>query len=166
MDADSGVIRITKKTVKFGDEVYQFRNITGFGISVETHSNNRTVPGLFLLALFVLGFAVAIFFNYAFWGLLILAVAIWAILSTNTTTKEYKLALYFNSGETRKFATEDVKFLKDVVEKLYHFMDSDEDGAYIVNLTDHSVNYDNSVHVGGNADGNIVTGIVGRDVSS
>jgi Family of unknown function (DUF6232) len=154
-------IYITKNTVKFGSDVYQFRNITGFGISpVKTEK----FPFQWILGLFVIGLAVASYFNnfeIRAAGIIMAIVAIiWLILNTFMPEK-YGLKLYLNSGSPMPiFVTTDMKGLEKVVDFLYNFMESNAEGSYVVYSTDRSIRIEGSVG------GSVTAGDIGGSSSS
>jgi Family of unknown function (DUF6232) len=123
-------INITKKTVRFGSDVYQFHNISGFGMAEIKNQNSAAVP--LLLAAFVVGLILA---NFSFWlGAIVCIVALLGIFSIVSTPKEYGLKLYINSGDKKVFITRDLNGIKQVVATLYEFMESEKDGAYVINI--------------------------------
>ncbi|MFB2981952.1 DUF6232 family protein [Microseira sp. BLCC-F43] len=144
------VLYITKKTVRFGDDVYQFRNVTGFGIGeVQT----KKIPYLFIFVLFVLG---AIVGNFAQeWGGILIMISIAALIYNIAQPKMYGLKLYLNSGDGKIFITSDTAWLKKAVMKLYDFTENAQDGSSM------------TIQIGGSITGNIIQGgKVGGDVSS
>ncbi|HBL14118.1 MAG TPA: hypothetical protein DD379_22550 [Cyanobacteria bacterium UBA11162] len=142
-------IYITNKSVKYGDDVYQFRNVTGFGIG---EVKPKKIPILIILLLFIAGLIIMGF--GASWGLLPFLMGIAAIGFNIQQPKLYGLKLYLNSGESKIFITSDTIWLKKAVTNLYSFLEKAEEGNYL------------SIQVGGSIEGNLVTGDVGGNVFS
>jgi hypothetical protein len=148
--AESSVIYITNKTVRFGDDVYQFRNVTGFGIG---KVKSKTIPFLFILILFCLG--VFILKNSSdFSGQLCLYISIAALLFNILRPRLYGLKLYLNSGDAQIFVTSKTLWLENCVAKLYDFMEKAEEGSFM------------TIKIGGHMTGNIVQGSTTRDIST
>jgi hypothetical protein len=111
--AKAEVLYITKKTVRFGDDVYQFRNVTGFGID---EVKTKKIPWLFIFVLFVLGFIVG---NFAQgWGVILIMISIAAFLYNIAQPKMYGLKLYLNSGDGKIFITSAVIIVIAISSKL------------------------------------------------
>ncbi|MEG4996219.1 hypothetical protein [Microcoleus sp. B4-D4] len=165
---DDTQIYITKNTVKFGSEIYQFRNVTGFGISpVKTEK----FPIQWILGLFVIGLVVASYFNkpeLRAGGIIMAIVAIIQLILNTFMPEKYGLKLYLNSGSPLPiFVTTDMKGLEKVVYVLYNFMESNAEGSYVVYSSDRSIRIEGSV--GGSVTAGDIGGSsssqVGRDVS-
>jgi hypothetical protein len=140
-------IYITKKTVRFGQEVYQFNNITGFAVSTVKIPN--IIPTSWFLVLFVLGSIIGIVptNDARAIGILMSLIGFIGICSNFSQPKHRGLGIYLNSGHRKIFITTDIKGLEEIVAILYKYMDSDEEkGTYVVNV------------VGGNVTGNFVGG--------
>lgn len=147
--ANSDLLYVTKKSVKFGDNIYQFRNVTGFGIG---EVKTRKIPISWILGFFVFGGILKTISND--FGLLLILMAIGAIVFNIMQPKLYGLTLYLNSGDSTIFITSDTPWLERAVGKLYDFTENAQEGSYL------------SIKVGGNIEGNLITGTVGGDVSS
>jgi hypothetical protein len=131
-------IYITRKSVQFGQEVYQFINITGFAVTKRKAQN--TIPISWLLVLFVLGLIVGSIPNSVWVGTTMVIIALLGIFSNVSQPQRYGLGLYLNSGHERIFITSDLKGLKAVVANLYEYMDSDDKKeAYVVNIVEGNV---------------------------
>ncbi len=140
---EGGTIRLTAKTVQFGSNVFQFHNVTGFGIAkVDTIK----IPLTSLLILFIIGLFIANLPNISVFGLLIILGAIAGVISNFTQPQRYGLGLYLNSGHMKVFVTTDVRGLKVVVDDLCNYMENNKLGGYVVNI------------VGGNVTGNYIGG--------
>ncbi|MCP2731632.1 DUF6232 family protein [Limnofasciculus baicalensis] len=148
--AKSGLLHVTKKSVKFGDNVYQFRNVTGFGIG---EVKSEGIPILFILGLFLFGGILATTNNLLV-GVIVISIAIGCTIWNIIRPKLYGLTLYLNSGDSRIFITSDTNWLNRAVSKLYDFIENAQEGSYL------------SITVGGNIEGNIIGGDVGGNVSS
>ncbi|MBD1921292.1 hypothetical protein H6F77_09330 [Microcoleus sp. FACHB-831] len=157
-------IYITKKTVRFGSDVYQFRNVTGFGVAEFKPAN--IIPIKFILIIFVIGLIFGNIPDTRSWGITIVLFSLFGIILNTFQPNQYGLKLYLNSGGGPIFLTRDMEGLKKVVQNLYKFMDSDKEGSYIVNVQDSSIRIDGSV--GGSVikgDAENVSSHVGGDVS-
>ncbi|MEG4577382.1 DUF6232 family protein [Microcoleus sp. N3A4] len=157
---DDTQIYITKNTVKFGSEIYQFRNVTGFGISrVKTYK----LPFQWILGFFVIGLVVANYFKNEMRaaGIIIAVVAIICLILNSFWPEKYGLKLYLNSGSPLPiFVTTDMKGLEKVVYVLYKFMESNAEGSYVVYSSDRSI------RIEGNFEGNFIGGDAGGKVSN
>ncbi len=155
---DDTQIYITKNTVKFGSDVYQFRNVTGFGISpVKTEK----LPLQWILLLFVIGFSVANNSANREVGILMAVVAIVLFVFNTLIPKKYGLKLYLNSGSPMPvFVTTDMEGLEKVVDVLYKFMESNAEYSYVVYSTDRSI------RIEGDFEGNFIGGNAGGKVSN
>jgi hypothetical protein len=123
------LIEITKKTVRFGDDVYQFCNVAGFGVS----EIKRSIPVKLVVALLTIWFALLSVPTFRIYVLIIGILAIIFILKVRGP-KTYGLKLYINSGDSKIFATKDIEGIKTVVLTLYEFMESNEEGSYVINI--------------------------------
>ena len=170
---------LDKKIAKFGDSVYQFRNITGFSVSeVKKVTISNVLPNNFLLFIYGIGFILANIPNtggFRILGIVLLLFAISGLLvnklDIQTEPKEYKLELSFNSGERRVFAIKDTDFKEDVVSALYKFMESSNEESYFtINFhnqsIDQSLKYEDKSTFTAAFGGSLVAGSVGGNVSS
>lgn len=143
-------IYITRKTVQFDKEVYQFVNITGFAVTKRKAEN--TIPILWLLLLLILGSIMASIPNNNWVGIIMVLFSLLGVFSNFSQPQRYGLGLYLNSGHERIFITSDIQGLKEVVATLYEYMDSGDDKrAYVVNIVE------------GNVTGNFVGGDARRN---
>jgi Family of unknown function (DUF6232) len=157
-----GFIEITSHTVRLENDVYQLRNVTGFGVSdVKT----KGIPFSFIFALLIFALLSFSFIpkstsvsdpisglatvSLVLWMLLIGAVAINVSLP-----KLYGLSLYLNSGNEIIFITKDMEFLKRVVRILKEFMENPPDGEIL------------SITIGGNVGGNVTLGNVNTKITT
>ena len=158
----NATIQITKNTVKFGSDVYQFRNVTGFGVSpVRT----TRVPLPFIGLFFIVGFFLFVFYTddhgQKSAGFAMMFIALLAFLYNTFWPLTYGLKLYLNSGSPLPiFITSDLQGLKGVVSVLYDFMESNKDGSYVVYSTDRSIRIEGSVG------GSVTAGNIGGSSSS
>jgi hypothetical protein len=149
----NATIEITKRTVKFGSDVYQFRNVTGFGISPVKTAN--LVPLQFILVMFVLGLLLANVPDFRMWGIILVLLAIAGFIANNSQPKSYGLKLYLNSGSPSPvFITTDMQGLGEVVSDLYKIMETNEERTYRINIVE------------GNVEGNFIGGDALGDVLS
>ncbi|MBD2181281.1 hypothetical protein H6S82_24745 [Planktothrix sp. FACHB-1355] len=140
---EGGTIKLTAKTVQFGSNVFQFHNVTGFGIAkVDTIK----IPLGSLFILFIIGLVLGSLPNISLVGGLLVLGAIAGVIYNITQPQRYGLGLYLNSGHMKVFVTTDVRGLKIVVEDLCNYMENNKLGGYVVNI------------VGGNVTGNYIGG--------
>ncbi len=150
-------VEITNRTVRFGSDVYQFRNVTGFGLAPV--KNENLFPIQFILGVFVIGLFCANIPDLRMWGIILVLVAIGGFYANTSQPKKYGLKLYLNSGSPSPvFITSDIQGLNDVVSILYKFMESNEEGTYIIHAQDRSIRIEGSVggnFIGGDARGDV-----------
>lgn len=152
-------IEITKQTVRFDSDVYQFRNVTGFGLAPV--KNENLFPIQFILGLFVIGLFCANIPEWRFWGIIFVLAAIGGFYANTSQPKKYGLKLYLNSGSPSPvFITSDIQGLKDVVSILYKFMESNAEGTYVIHAED------KSIRIEGNFEGNFIGGDASGPVSN
>jgi Family of unknown function (DUF6232) len=137
--AEATLLEVTKKIVRFGDDVYQFRNVTGFGIGEVRRGRISFI-----------GWIIVLVISIPLWGIPLIL----AILYSLFLAKSYGLMLYLNSGEAQIFITSDRNWLKKAVGTLYDFMQNAEEGSHM------------TLQVGGNIAGNIIQNGKIRDVST
>lgn len=125
-------IEITKNTVRFGSKVYQFRNVTGFGLA-EVKNKNFFPSGLIFIG-FIFGLSLITFTDSKFFGLLIVAAAVGGIIANNSQPKLYGFQLELNSGTNKVFITSDLDGVRRVVSVLYDFMENGVEGSYVINI--------------------------------
>jgi hypothetical protein len=155
-------IEITKNTVQFDSDVYQFRNVTGFGVCpVPTFK----VPLSWIWFSFIFGLwrtmNSSLNSDEKSVAMLMIGFAILSLAFNKLWPPKYGLKLYLNSGSPLPvFITRDVPGLKDVVSVLYKFMESHEEGRYVV------YSNDRSIRIEGNFEGNFIGGDAGGKVSN
>jgi len=152
-------IEITKQTVRFDSDVYQFRNVTGFGL--DPVKNQNLFPIQFILGLFVIGLFCANIPDWRMWGIILVLAAIGAFYANTSQAKKCGLKLYLNSGSPSPvFITSDMEGLRNVVSELYQFMESNAEGTYVINAEDRSIRIEGSVG------GSVTAGNIGGSSSS
>ena len=124
-------IIITNKVVKFGASVYQFHNVTGFGLTQVKNSN--IFPIQVILILFGIGYILVIS-GKAEWGILAVLASLAGVILNLNQPKRHGLELYVNSGDNTIFITTDKQGIKDIVLTLYEFMESGKENSYVVNI--------------------------------
>jgi glucan phosphoethanolaminetransferase (alkaline phosphatase superfamily) len=127
------LLYITSKTVKFGSSVYQFRNITGFGVG--ELNKQILVPINIILGLFAFGFLLSSLFRLNELGVLLIIAAIISLIINAVQPDRYGFKLYLNSGDVRMFVTNDINGVKGVVKQLYDFMENQKEGSATINIT-------------------------------
>lgn len=126
------LIHITKRTVRFGSDVYQFRNIAGFGLAKVKTTN--IIPLKVIVALFAIGGLLAIAPPSRGVGVLMILLAVGAVFLNSSQPKKHGLKLSINSGESKVFISSDLLGIKEVVMKLYEFMENGIEGSYTINI--------------------------------
>lgn len=155
-------IEITKNTVQFDSDVYQFRNVTGFGVCpVPTFK----VPLSWIWFSFIFGLwrtmNSSLSSDEKTGAMLTIGFAILSWAFNKLWPPKYGLKLYLNSGSPLPiFITRDVPGLKKVVSVLYNFMESHEEGHYTVYSTDRSI------QIKGSVGGAVTAGDIGGSSSS
>jgi hypothetical protein len=130
-------ILITKKTVSFGNYVYQFRNVTGFGLFISKTSLFEniivgTLVFLFFGGLFLAGGTFSSLLKTVGW--IMFGFSSLFIILICLKPRPQGMILYLNSGDSMIFESDDLNGIKRVVSILYYFMESDREGSYIVNI--------------------------------
>ncbi len=142
------VITVTKKTVRFGKDVYQTHNITGFS---EGEIEIGSIPWIVVILLFIGGSAVVSFNETVGWLVTLAGIAggVWNFIKP----KHYGLLITLNSGDKKLFVTPDTQALKQVIMEIYEFIEQEQenDAAYQITITNSKVS------------GNFILGNVGGD---
>lgn len=139
----NSTIYITKKSLQFGQQVYQLHNVTGFAAS---EISKILIPIKVLLALFVVGLLIGSFGNQVV-GYLMVGGSILGIVYNVLQPKQYGLAIYLNSGQVKFFTTTDKNSLTKLIASIYEYINSDKQLEPLVY---------NFVH--GNVNGNFIGG--------
>jgi Family of unknown function (DUF6232) len=130
-------IHITKKTLRFGNSVYQFHNVTGFKVGqVKT---GLLFPMKTLLIAFLIGLVLANIDGAKLLGILILLGAIAGIIANLTQPKVYGLQLELNSGGSKLFPTTDLEGLRKIIALIYEYMESEKENPYTIYFEDKSI---------------------------
>lgn len=148
---EKGFLEITKNTVKLENDVYQFRNVTGFGVG---NVKTKRIPFNLIFILFIVALVAGALPGFGGWSIMFWLLAIGAIVYNFTRPKVYGLSLYLNSGNEIVFATEDMDFLKRAVRVLKDFMENPIEGKYV------------NIDVGRDHKGNIIVGDVHGNISN
>lgn len=136
-------IYITRNTIKFGDNVYQFKNVTGFGIS-ELKKNDLYLKIAIIL---LLSWLSIVFFPEIPGGFkfihLVLTVVAFYIYGKQATY--YALALYLPSGDNKMFVSSDVTGLRKMIDTLYEYMENPNiEGGFIFKIDKSHTSIDQS----------------------
>lgn len=125
---EKGFLEITANSVRLENDVYQFRNVTGFGVGdVKT----KGIPFSSIAVLFLLALLSGIISGLSGWSWLLWLLLIGAIVYNVSRPKLYGLSLYLNSGQETIFVTQDVDFLRQVVRTLKEFIENPKPGKVI-----------------------------------
>jgi Family of unknown function (DUF6232) len=126
------LIEFSTRTVRFGNSIYQLRNITGFEVG--------EIPKQKLQLMLVIGLIIGGCLLLAIGiGLILLGIAAWMIFSHVSQPQKYGFILELNSGGSTSFINSDKIFLGNIVSNLYQLMEGDIDG-FVVNWQDRTVN--------------------------
>lgn len=130
-----GFIEFSKRTVRFGNSIYQLRNITGFEVGEIPKQKLQIIWVLVLIVVGILLLAVVV-------GLLLIGIAVWMLNSHFSQPQKYGFIMELNSGGNIYFITKDKEFLRDIASAIYKLMEGDIDGM-TVNWQDRSVKINN-----------------------
>lgn len=127
-------IVVTKKVVKFGSYVYQFRNVTGFGFA-NVKKPYRVHP-LVILTFLLVGTGLVYQSDKITqgFGMLILLLGVAGVIDNLTQPKRIGLELYVNSGDNVIFVTTDKSGVREVISQLCEFMESDIEDIKVINI--------------------------------
>ena len=129
----SNTISITKRTVRFGSDVYQFKNVTGFGLFVR---DNRLAAIIAILLFGSLSFFFLSYGNSKEIGVnCAIIMAICLLFLTEELGVTYGLKLYLPSTESKIFISKDAKGIKNIIATLYEFMEKEDNPNAIANIT-------------------------------
>jgi hypothetical protein len=129
-------IKITRKTISFGRDVYQFHNVVGF--SDGEVDLGKIIPMPIVLIGFLMGWIIANLSSRDA-GMLVLTLSFIALMVNIYQEKKYGLLLTLTSGDKHLFITSDSKGLAKVVDQIRSFMESDEDSSYTVAVNNNSI---------------------------
>jgi hypothetical protein len=127
-------IVVTKKVVKFGSSVYQFRNVTGFGIA-NVKTPYKVHPLVILIFLLVgTGLVSQSDKTTQGFGILILLLGLAGVIDNLSQPQRIGLELYVNSGDNVIFVTADRSGIREVISQLCEFMESDIEDIKVINI--------------------------------
>lgn len=128
---EQATIYINKKTVQFGQEVYQFNHVIGFGVA----PIKNPIPDLWIILYFVFGMALLFVYKNIFWGTVLLLNAVLPWDNNYAQSSQYGLGLYLASGEKKIFVTSDKNSLTKIIQDLHNYMNNDEDKrTYVIDI--------------------------------
>jgi len=153
--AKNKVITITKRTIRFSQNVYLFHTLEGFS---EEEIEIRIIPFWMITILFIIGVIISSYKLTLGWLLIMLAMG--GIVVDLSQPKNYGLLLAFSSGNKILFITNDKAGIKNVISVLYDFFETETKKDFIIeiSITGSSTNITvNTYHdfSGGNVFGNI-----------
>jgi hypothetical protein len=151
-------IKITRKTISFGRDVYQFHNVVGF--SDGEVDLGKIIPMPIILTGFLMGFIVASLPFIREYGILILVLSSVGLAVNLCQEKKHGLLLTLTSGDKHLFITVDSRGLAKVVDQIRSFMESDDNSSYTVAVNN------NSITVHGNFTGVAASGNNASTISS
>lgn len=134
-------ILISKNTIQFGTSAYQFVNVTGFSVG---KIPREKFPASQFMFFFISGVFVSPFAFFVGFPLQLVA----AILAFRYLSQKqlYGIVIYLNSGHEKIFVNTDKTFLSDVVRMLHEFMEDENQGRLLINMSNRSVIFDNKTH--------------------
>lgn len=130
-------IQINHKILKFGDSVYQFKNVTGFQVGEIPKSPFPMQEVLTLSAIGLLTLIVVIGLFFLIWVAVL-------VIKHFAQKQFYGLIIKLNSGETKFFVSEDKKFMMTIVSAIYEFMQSEDESKQVyIDMSNRSVRVGN-----------------------
>jgi hypothetical protein len=157
------VIRISKRIVQFGSEIYQFHNVTGFGFSKIPDKRNFSLIYFAFFSLLI-GFFIKDLRTTPLGISIILSSFL--LLMISLFPSAYVFKIYLNSGDSMSFFTRDRVGIKRVVYELRQFMQSDKEGNYEIRITSHSINIHQKGSFGLGVAINEITDFVGNKMNN
>jgi hypothetical protein len=130
-------IKITRKTISFERDVYQFHHVVGF--SDGEVDLGKIIPMPVILIGFLMGFIVASLSFLREYGITILVLSSVGLAVNLYQEKRYGLLLTLTSGDKHLFITADSRGLAKVVDQIRSFMESDDDRSYTVAVSNNSI---------------------------
>jgi hypothetical protein len=128
-------LEVTNHTVQLEDEVYQFRNVTGFGVGIV---KTKGIPLTVLIVLFLIATSITIVGHNRYYGyssddrfLYSWIPFVVGLIHNLIRPKIYGLSLCLNSGHEKILVTKDRSFLTSAVRTLKDFMENPVDGKVI-----------------------------------
>jgi hypothetical protein len=161
-------IKITKRTIRFGSSVYQFKNITGFKVGKVPGWKfpRQTVWTLMWIGGLAIGIAIAIaafankgsfnFYSSNLYvtllaevtfvlGICLILIDLVILIAWLCQKRPLAFILYLNSGHEWMFMSYDRNFLMKIVATLYDFMESD-DSSLFIDMSNRSVTVGRDFH--------------------
>jgi len=128
------VIIVTKRTVRFGRNVYQTHNIASFG---EGEVDIGNIPWVLIIIVFIIGLITTSLNGFI--SFLLDLAAIGGIAWNFLKPKHYGLLLALNSGDKTLFTTTDKPGLKQVISVVYDFIETEKDATYQISINNSQV---------------------------
>lgn len=117
-------ITVTPRIVKFGDDIYQLSNVTGFGGTIiDEGRRGFKAPWVLIIILGLIGLF-GLFFGNDFMSLFLILTIGLVVLRFIGSSTVYGFGLYLNSGEVRVFKTDNKQFVVNVVNILYEALEN------------------------------------------
>jgi hypothetical protein len=151
-------IKITRRTISFGRDVYQFHHVVGF--SDGEVDLGEIIPMSVILIGFLVGFIVASLSFFREYGITILVLSSVGLAVNLYQGRRYGLLLTLTSGDKHLFITADSRGLAEVVGQIRSFMESGDNSSYTVAVNN------NSITVHGNFTGVAASGNNASTISS
>jgi hypothetical protein len=153
-------IEITKRIVRFGSSVYQFKNVTGFKVDKvpKWKFPLQVVLTLTAFGVFSIFIANAITTNedssnldsfvgfLAVLGSCLIIIDFFIVIVWLCQRPPRAFILYLNSGHERMFLSHDKIFLMKIVNALYDFMKSDDHSSLSIDMSDRSIKVDGNFY--------------------
>ncbi len=128
--AKNKVITITKRTIRFSQNVYLFHTLEGFS---EEEIDIRIIPFWMITILFMIGVIISSYKLTLGWLLIMLAMG--GIVVDLSQPKNYGLLLAFSSGNKILFITNDKAGIKNVISVMYDFFETETKKDFIIEIS-------------------------------
>ena len=144
------VITLTKRTIRFSNNVYQTHNITGFS---EGEVEIGMIP--WWIIILSIGYSFVMIRQYDNWagGQYLFYPGIVGLGWNLIKPKHYGLLITLNSGDKTLFTTTKTKNLKVIIIQIYDFIEADKEATYQISISNSEVS------------GNFIQGNAGGDTS-
>jgi hypothetical protein len=129
-------VLVTKRTVRFGPNVYQTSNIAGFS---EGEIEMAGIPWLLLIILMVVGLIVLAAAGNNNVGQVLIVLSIAGAFWNFFKPKQYGFLLTINSGDKVLFSSYDKKGVRETVSAISKFIESEKDATYRISINNAKV---------------------------
>ncbi|MEO0644654.1 MAG: DUF6232 family protein [Cyanobacteria bacterium J06650_10] len=161
-ESEPKYLSISKRTIRFGSRVYQLRNVTNIAMLTINPTYISTIQGFLVSGiLFLILISIDNFVSKLLGILALLSFGL-GIYERVSKKPEYALQIETSSGSQNLISSSDKAFIKNIISKIYMFMDDEEqDAKYVFNLEDRSISVKGdvteSVLLSGDAHGSFIS---------